>query len=90
MAAATQKIDFRATEEDKELLSKAAKVAGKSLSQFILEISTKEARHILAEDCDITLDSEQWDAFCEQLDNPVTERSNLQKTLQTAPVFVDE
>lgn len=90
MAVATQKIDFRATAEDKELLSKAAKLAGKSLSQFILEISTKEARHILAEDTEITLDSEQWEEFCDRLDNPATEQSNLKKTLQSAPVFADE
>ncbi len=89
MAVATKKIDIRASEEDKELLTRAAHSVGRSLSQFVLEISRKEARHILADENVIELSDEEWEEFRDRLDSPERDLSKLVKTLQTPSIFAD-
>jgi len=89
MAIAIKRIDFRATEQDKNLLSSAAKAVGKTLSQFILEISLKEASHILADNSKIELSATQWAEMQNRLDNPRVNKAKLQSLMQSASIFAD-
>ena len=89
MAIAASRIDVRASDNDKNLLAKAAKSVGKSLSQFVLEVTVREAQHILADDPNVTLNSQQWDELEDRLDNPRVDKKKLQNLLQAPSIFAD-
>ena len=89
MAISATKIDLRATHDDKNLLSRAAKSVGKSLSQFVLEVTVREAQHILADDPNIVLNAEQWDELMNRLDNPRVDKNKLKDLMNTPSVFAD-
>lgn len=89
MAIAVKRIDFRASEQDKNLLNSAAKAMGKSLSQFILETSLKEASHILADNANVELSSAQWEEMMDRLDNPRVDKAKLKALMQSRSIFAD-
>ena len=89
MNTATQKIDFRVTEGDKNLIVRAAKAMGKTVSQFLLELSIRESKHILAENTQIVLSPAEWEEFCYHLDHPRRDLSRLNTLMNSPSVFED-
>ncbi len=89
MAIAVKRIDIRASKNDKSLLTSAAKSKGMTLSQFVLDVTLKEAHHILADQPQIRLSSAQWEEFVNRLDHPRCNVSSVKKLMQTPSVFTD-
>jgi uncharacterized protein (DUF1778 family) len=64
------RLSIRATEPEKALLARAARVRHMNTSQFVLQASLDAAQSILDVETDFRLPPEQWRAFCETLDAP--------------------
>ena len=62
------RLSIRASEPDKTLLAQAARARRMNMSQFVLEASLDAARTIIADQTEFRLPPEQWEAFCQRLD----------------------
>ncbi len=83
----TEKLDLRLSKSAKQTLKAAAKVARKSVSEFVLETALSEAEERLADRTVFTLDAEQWDAFVEALDAPPRRLPRLERLFREPSVF---
>lgn len=79
----SENIHIRAAPGQRNLLEQAAMITSKSLSQFILDSATEEARFTLLDQTVFMLDKSRWDAFVAILDAPVTPKPKLQRLLST-------
>lgn len=70
-AQKTSRMDLRLEEERKEVYEEAARFRGQSLSQWTLTNLDKAAARDLEEAKAMRLTSEQFDRFCELLDQPM-------------------
>ena len=64
------RLSIRASEQDKQVLVQAAQVRHTNISQFVLQASLDAAHTVLADQTEFRLPPEQWQAFCERLDEP--------------------
>lgn len=64
------RLSIRASEQDKQVLAQAAQVRHTNVSQFVLQASLDAAHTVLADQTEFRLPPEQWQAFCERLDEP--------------------
>jgi uncharacterized protein (DUF1778 family) len=89
VAASTrsEKLDLRLSPEAKLRIVAAAEAAQRSVSDFVLYAALKEANETLPDRRYFSLNAEQWEAFMEALDAPVTEHPNLAKLLREPSVF---
>jgi len=85
--ARTSKLDLRLSPEAKQTLHAAARVAQRSVSQFVLESALDRARETLPDRTRFDLNAEQWDAFMAALDAPVSESPRLRRLLREPSVF---
>jgi uncharacterized protein (DUF1778 family) len=74
-----QRLSIRATESEKEILARAAKMQHTNISQFVLQTSLTAANAILVDQTEFRLSPDQWEAFCERLDEKPKVISALQK-----------
>jgi uncharacterized protein (DUF1778 family) len=65
----------------KQLLQEAARVAHKSVSEFLLEAGIIAANRTLADRARFELSDEQWQAFQAASDQTVSVKTKLQKLL---------
>jgi uncharacterized protein (DUF1778 family) len=68
-----KRLSIRLTEEQKALLEQAAQAQHISVNQFVLQASLDAAHSVLADPLDQThfhLPHDQWQAFCQSLDQP--------------------
>lgn len=65
-----KRLSIRATEPQKAILAQAAQVQRTNVSQFVLEASLNAAYAVLADQTEFRLSPEQWEAFCQRLDEP--------------------
>ena len=77
----SERIDVRASAPVKQLLQEAARVAHKSVSEFLLDAGINAANQTLADRTRFDLSEEQWLAFQSVLDKPVTDKPKLKKLL---------
>lgn len=70
-APKTSRMDLRLEEERKAAYEEAARLRGQSLSQWSLTNLDKAAARDLEEARTMKLSSEQFDRFCELLDQPM-------------------
>ena len=77
----SERIDVRASPPVKQLLQEAARVAHKSVSEFLLDAGINAANQTLADRTRFNLSEEQWLAFQSALDKPVTDKTKLKKLL---------
>ena len=63
-------LQLRIPLKQKALFSKAAKLRKVTLSQFVLEHSDQAAREALSTQTEFYLLSDQWNQFCEALEQP--------------------
>ncbi|MFA6011339.1 MAG: DUF1778 domain-containing protein [Desulfobacteraceae bacterium] len=83
----TSKLDLRLSQEAKQTLSAAARVAQCSVSQFVLSSALERAAETLAERQHFHLDAEQWEAFMTALETPPRAVPQLQKLLREPSPF---
>ena len=66
----SEKLDLRLTPEAKQTLQRAAAVAKRSVTDFVLESALASAAETLADRQSFQLEPEQWEAFVAALDAP--------------------
>ncbi|AGY58021.1 DUF1778 domain-containing protein [Gloeobacter kilaueensis] len=65
-----KRLSIRATEPQKMILAQAARVRGTNVSQFVLQASLNAAHMLLVDQTVFQLPPDQWEAFCQRLDEP--------------------
>ena len=81
------RLNIRASQYQKEIITEAARKQHTSISNFILGIAYREAQEILADETDFKLPAERWEAFCAALDKKPNNILALQKLLSNSSVF---
>ena len=64
------RLSIRATEPEKAILAQAARARHTNVSQFVLQASLDAAHAVLVDQTEFRLPSDQWEAFCQRLDEP--------------------
>ena len=86
--ARAERISLRTTSKQRHLLEQAAEATGKTLTSFILEAAHVEAQRALADPRRLFLvNDEQWAAFMEALDAPVSYKPGLDRLLNTPSIL---
>ena len=83
----SQKLDLRLTPAAKQTLQAAARTAGRSVSEFVIESALARAEDTLPDRRRFTLTAEQWTAFQQMLDAPPRPSPRLRKLLREPSVF---
>ena len=65
-------ISIRAKKSQRDLIDMAASLVSKSLTDFMLEVACREAQDILLDQRLFLLNHNQFKAFIEELDAPIT------------------
>lgn len=81
----SQSINLRASREQKILIDQAARVVGRSRSEFILETVCSEAKAVLLGRRSLVLAGNAFKRFTDMLDTPPDENRKLSRLLQTKP-----
>lgn len=69
-AALKARMEFKTTEETKNLLSEAAQASGVDLTAFVINSATERARSVLAEMSMLKLNAQEHARFVQVLSNP--------------------
>lgn len=77
------KINIRARRSQRDLIDQAARVQGKSRSEFILESASLIAQEVLLDQCWFDLDPQKFEQFLAILDEPPVKNEKLQTLLTT-------
>jgi len=85
----TAAINLRAEPQQRSLIDSAAKILGKNRSDFMLEVSCREAENVLLDQRFFHLDKKTFKAFNAALDKPVKESPVLKKLLNRKPQWED-
>ena len=80
-------IHIRAPRQTKELIEAAASSAGKSLSEFVLDSARKQAVDVLLDQRLFVLDTDQYAAFMNALDNPPAPGAGLKALMKRQPLW---
>jgi len=70
MATRTRRIEMRADEASEELIARAARLGGQSVSAFVLGAATREADRVLGRADQTLMPAPQFDALIGALDEP--------------------
>lgn len=76
-----QAINIRATRRQRDLIDRAAEVAGKTRTEFILETVSREAENVLLDQVYFRLDDEAYAEFMALLDAPPAPTPELRELL---------
>ncbi|MGF1602968.1 MAG: DUF1778 domain-containing protein [Thermosynechococcaceae cyanobacterium] len=79
--ACNVKINIRAKQSQRDLIDHAAKVQGKSRSEFILESASQKAQEVLLDQCWFDVDPQKFEQFLAILDQPPAKNEKLQALL---------
>jgi uncharacterized protein (DUF1778 family) len=71
------RLNLRASARQDALIRQAAAVAGKNVTEFVLESACSNAEHVLADRRRFVLDDAAWARFMQALDRPVTAKPRL-------------
>ncbi|MEP6962567.1 MAG: DUF1778 domain-containing protein [Acidobacteriota bacterium] len=82
-----EKLDLRLTLTAKRTLQSAAKVAGRTVTEFVLESALSRAEEALPDRRRFGLDAKQWLAFQAALDAPAKPARRLARLLREPSVF---
>lgn len=77
-------INIRVAPAQRDLIDRAAQAAGKTRTEFILDVATREAANTLLDQRLFLLDGAQWDAFTTALDAPILPNAELRRLLATS------
>lgn len=87
--ATLTRIDIRIDERRKQVISKAAQLAGQNVSQYILGLVLPDAQLRVMEESRLRLPEKDWRHFCQRLDEPVRDLPELRELLQRPGRFQD-
>ena len=76
-------INIRVAPTQRALIDRAAHAVGKTRTEFILDVATREAENTLLDQRLFLLDEEQWGAFTDALDAPARPNAELRRLLTT-------
>jgi uncharacterized protein (DUF1778 family) len=76
-------VNLRVRSETRSLIDQAARMLGRSRSDFMIEASRKAAEDAILDRTVIALDREKFDRFVAILDRPPQTNEKLRKTLRT-------
>jgi uncharacterized protein (DUF1778 family) len=88
--AKSERVDLRMTATAKRTLQRAAAVANKSVSEFLLDSSLNAAFDMLADRRVFQLDEAQWAAFTAALDAPPRDNPRLRRLFALRPPWEAE
>jgi uncharacterized protein (DUF1778 family) len=80
-------IHIRAPQQTKELIETAARVIGKTLTEFTLESARNNAVDVLLDQRLFVLESGQYNAFMRALDNPPPAGPKLKALMKRRPLW---
>ena len=86
----SERVDLRMTPTAKRTLQRAAAVANKTVSEFLLDSSLSAAFDTLADRRVFQLDEVQWAAFMNALDTPPRHNPRLRKLRAVKPPWDPE
>lgn len=78
-----QSINIRSSRQQRDLIDRAAEAAGKSRSEFMIEVACREATNVLLDQRFFFLDEEAFAEFQAMLDSPSEPNDELRKLLLT-------
>ena len=82
-----QTISLRASHTQKVLIDRAAKVLGKSRSNFILDTACREAETVLLDRRYVALSREGFERFTSLLDTPPARNQKLRRFLRSKAMW---
>jgi len=84
MPGADERVDFRVTPEDKEMLVRAAAAERTSVSSFLRRAARKMAAEVIEREQWITVSNQATEAFMEGVSRPHKPNAALQRALNRA------
>lgn len=84
-ATKDNRLHFRLSAVQDELVRRAAEAEGETVSEFVVGAITARAREVLADQRVIEMDDAAWVEFQALLDAPPVFRPNLAKLMATKP-----
>jgi uncharacterized protein (DUF1778 family) len=88
--ATITRIDIRVDEDKKEVIAKAASLAGQTITQYVMGLVWPDAERRVAENYRVQLNSRDWEAFTKRLDAaPPKNLSELKVLLNRESRFQD-
>jgi uncharacterized protein (DUF1778 family) len=88
--ARTARLGLRATPEQEAVLRRAAEVAHKSLTDFVLDAACRAAEQTLLDQRLFMVSGSQYQAILEMLDRPESDNSGLADLFSRRPVWVSK
>jgi uncharacterized protein (DUF1778 family) len=83
----SERVDLRMTPAAKQTLQRAAAVANKTLTEFLLDTGLSAALDTLADRRVFQLDEERWAQFMKELSAPPKSNPRLRKLLTRRPAW---
>lgn len=80
-------VNLRIEDETRRLIDEAAKLVGKTRTDFMIDSARQHAIDVLLDQRLFVLDAEQHDAFIYALDNPPKADPKLEKLLRKPPAW---
>jgi len=80
-------LNIRVTAQQKQVISQAAQLKQKTVSQFVIEHAFEAAQEIVLEQRHFVLSDDQWNVFCDALDAAPREFPKLRKLLTEPGIF---
>ena len=74
-------INIRISQNQRDLIDRAATLQGKSRSEFMLESAHQKAQDVLLDRCLFDVSAERFQQFVARLDAPVMSNQNLRQLL---------
>lgn len=81
------RLNLRASQQQQQLIRRAAAVLDKSMTEFVLESATANAERVLADRRWFVLSGEDWERFEALLDAPALDTPKLKRLLSEPTVF---
>lgn len=75
-------LNLRATEQQRQLIDRAAEVLGKSRSEFMLESAVRAAEDVMLDQTYFVLSDEAFDEFLAMLEEPVPPTDELRRLMR--------
>ncbi|WP_434685260.1 DUF1778 domain-containing protein [Pseudanabaena minima] len=74
-------INLRISQNQRDLIDRAATLQGKSRSEFMLDSAYQKAQDVLLDRCLFDVDKQRFQQFLDRLDAPVMPNENLRQLL---------
>ena len=82
-----ERMNLRATEDQKLVIEQAAQLRQTSATEFMLQSAYSEALRVLEEASRLRLEQEAWEGFCAALDAPAKELPGLKAFMAEPDLF---